>query len=126
MPFVKGRTQPSPRIFSPARLALRHPRPVLRPSRLAPQAARPVPQAAPPAPQPARSTPPSAHQAPSPARLAPQSARPAPSPPAGVPAARPARLRGPALALILTAAFMVVLDFSIVNVALPSIETELG
>ncbi len=34
--------------------------------------------------------------------------------------------RGPALALILTAAFMVVLDFSIVNVALPSIETELG
>jgi EmrB/QacA subfamily drug resistance transporter len=30
------------------------------------------------------------------------------------------------LALILTAAFMVVLDFSIVNVALPSIETELG
>jgi EmrB/QacA subfamily drug resistance transporter len=32
----------------------------------------------------------------------------------------------PALALILTAAFMVVLDFSIVNVALPSIERELG
>ncbi len=32
------------------------------------------------------------------------------------------RLHGPALALILTAAFMVVLDFSIVNVALPSIE----
>jgi EmrB/QacA subfamily drug resistance transporter len=31
-----------------------------------------------------------------------------------------------ALALILTAAFMVVLDFSIVNVALPSIEAELG
>src|SRR5580698_6624400 len=30
------------------------------------------------------------------------------------------------LALILTAAFMVVLDFSIVNVALPSIERELG
>jgi EmrB/QacA subfamily drug resistance transporter len=42
------------------------------------------------------------------------------------PAPRPARLHGPALALILTAAFMVVLDFSIVNVALPSIETELG
>jgi EmrB/QacA subfamily drug resistance transporter len=38
----------------------------------------------------------------------------------------PARLHGPALALILTAAFMVVLDFSIVNVALPSIEAELG
>ena len=37
-----------------------------------------------------------------------------------------ARLHGPALALILTAAFMVVLDFSIVNVALPSIEAELG
>ena len=31
-----------------------------------------------------------------------------------------------ALALILAAAFMVVLDFSIVNVALPSIERELG
>jgi MFS family permease len=37
--------------------------------------------------------------------------------------ARPGRL---ALALILTAAFMVVLDFSIVNVALASIERELG
>jgi EmrB/QacA subfamily drug resistance transporter len=34
--------------------------------------------------------------------------------------------RGPALALILVAAFMVVLDFSIVNVALPSIQRELG
>jgi EmrB/QacA subfamily drug resistance transporter len=32
----------------------------------------------------------------------------------------------PALALILVAAFMVVLDFSIVNVALPSIQRELG
>src|SRR5450755_4536420 len=41
---------------------------------------------------------------------------------AAVPA-RPGRL---ALALILTAAFMVVLDFSIVNVALASIERELG
>lgn len=46
-------------------------------------------------------------------------------------AARPSRdtpqgLRGVALALILTAAFMVVLDFSIVNVALPSIQRELG
>ena len=39
-----------------------------------------------------------------------------------VPAVRPA-LR---LALILVGAFMVVLDFSIVNVALPSIERELG
>ena len=35
-------------------------------------------------------------------------------------------LHGPALTLILTAAFMVVLDFSIVNVALPSIQRELG
>lgn len=33
---------------------------------------------------------------------------------------------GPALVLILTAAFMVVLDFSIVNVALPSVQRELG
>src|SRR5438034_1237178 len=112
MPFVKERTQPSPRSFSPARLALRHPRPAPRPSRPAPQAARPVPQPARPAPQPARP--------------APQPAHPTPPPPAGAPAPRPARLRGPALALILTAAFMVVLDFSIVNVALPSIETELG
>ena len=39
------------------------------------------------------------------------------------PQARRQRL---ALALILVAAFMVVLDFSIVNVALPSIERELG
>jgi EmrB/QacA subfamily drug resistance transporter len=36
------------------------------------------------------------------------------------------RHHGLALALILVAAFMVVLDFSIVNVALPSIERELG
>jgi EmrB/QacA subfamily drug resistance transporter len=50
---------------------------------------------------------------------------PARSQPAG-PSPEPARLHGPALALILTAAFMVVLDFSIVNVALPSIEAELG
>jgi len=42
------------------------------------------------------------------------------------PAPEPPRLHGMALALILTAAFMVVLDFSIVNVALPSIETQLG
>lgn len=38
---------------------------------------------------------------------------------------RPAR-SGARLALILVAAFMVVLDFSIVNVALPAIERELG
>jgi EmrB/QacA subfamily drug resistance transporter len=38
----------------------------------------------------------------------------------------PPGLHGAALALILTAAFMVVLDFSIVNVALPSIQRELG
>ena len=38
----------------------------------------------------------------------------------------PARYRGAGLALILVAAFMVVLDFSIVNVALPSIQRELG
>ena len=36
------------------------------------------------------------------------------------------RRQGLRLALILLAAFMVVLDFSIVNVALPSIERELG
>jgi len=41
-------------------------------------------------------------------------------------AAPPRGLHGPALGLILTAAFMVVLDFSIVNVALPSIQRELG
>jgi EmrB/QacA subfamily drug resistance transporter len=44
----------------------------------------------------------------------------------GNPAGEPGGLRGLALALILTASFMVVLDFSIVNVALPSIEAELG
>jgi EmrB/QacA subfamily drug resistance transporter len=42
---------------------------------------------------------------------------------AGLPAERHARLR---LALILVTSFMVVLDFSIVNVALPSIERDLG
>jgi EmrB/QacA subfamily drug resistance transporter len=61
-----------------------------------------------------------------PARPVPQPARPDSPPPAAAPAPRPAQLHGPALALILTAAFMVVLDFSIVNVALPSIEAELG
>jgi EmrB/QacA subfamily drug resistance transporter len=45
---------------------------------------------------------------------------------AGPPAAAPRRHRRLALALILTAAFMVVLDFSIVNVALASIEREFG
>lgn len=49
------------------------------------------------------------------------------SAPAAMPATPPpAGLRGFALPLILVAAFMVVLDFSIVNVALPSIERELG
>jgi len=49
-----------------------------------------------------------------------------PNRPASLPAAAPARRREPLqLALILVAAFMVVLDFSIVNVALPSIEREL-
>ena len=47
----------------------------------------------------------------------PDPVRPAPVPP---------RRRRLALALILTAAFMVVLDFSIVNVALASIEREFG
>jgi EmrB/QacA subfamily drug resistance transporter len=101
MPFVKERTQPSPRILSPARHALRHARPAWRPARPAPQTARPVAR---------------------PARTAPPPVSPAPPPPATA----PDRLHGPALVLILTAAFMVVLDFSIVNVALPSIETELG
>jgi len=42
------------------------------------------------------------------------------------PVEAPAQTRHPLqLALILVAAFMVVLDFSIVNVALPSIEREL-
>jgi len=48
-----------------------------------------------------------------------------PGPQAGAKGAQPGR-RGLALALILTAAFMVVLDFSIVNVALASIEREFG
>jgi len=47
-------------------------------------------------------------------------------PPHERPAEATRGLRGAALALILTAAFMVVLDFSIVNVALPSIQRELG
>ena len=45
---------------------------------------------------------------------------------AGRRAAQPSGHRRLALALILTAAFMVVLDFSIVNVALASIEREFG
>ena len=52
-----------------------------------------------------------------------QSSRGRPPAPA---AAGPSRKAGLQLALILLAAFMVVLDFSIVNVALPSIERELG
>jgi EmrB/QacA subfamily drug resistance transporter len=67
-----------------------------------------------------------ASRAPAPAHL-PAAARPVrPSPESARPSPEPARLHGLALALILTAAFMVVLDFSIVNVALPSIEAELG
>src|ERR1700685_2983789 len=42
------------------------------------------------------------------------------------PSTGPVRHRRLALVLILTAAFMVVLDFSIVNVALASIEREFG
>ena len=48
-----------------------------------------------------------------------------PALPATAPPATPPRRQPLQLALILVAAFMVVLDFSIVNVALPSIEREL-
>jgi EmrB/QacA subfamily drug resistance transporter len=47
-------------------------------------------------------------------------------PTGGIQADSDARQRNLGLALILVASFMVVLDFSIVNVALPSIEGELG
>ncbi|HEY2267510.1 MAG TPA: MFS transporter [Streptosporangiaceae bacterium] len=50
---------------------------------------------------------------------------PAPKAPAAPAATAPPRRQPLQLALILVAAFMVVLDFSIVNVALPSIEREL-
>jgi EmrB/QacA subfamily drug resistance transporter len=51
----------------------------------------------------------------------------APPAPASALASRSApTLSGLSLALILTASFMVVLDFSIVNVALPSVQHELG
>ncbi|HLM89758.1 MAG TPA: MFS transporter, partial [Streptosporangiaceae bacterium] len=56
-------------------------------------------------------------------RTAPPRTAPRTAPPRTAPAA-PSR-RPLQLALILVAAFMVVLDFSIVNVALPSIEREL-
>src|ERR1035438_7097103 len=56
---------------------------------------------------------------------APVASAAAPARAASAPAAPP-RYRGAGLALILVAAFMVVLDFSIVNVALPSIQRELG
>jgi MFS family permease len=49
-----------------------------------------------------------------------------PRPPSGIYGALDARRRSLGLALISVASFMVVLDFSIVNLALPSIETELG
>jgi EmrB/QacA subfamily drug resistance transporter len=71
---------------------------------------------------------------PAPAKSAPAKSAPAKSAPAksasAAPAVRPAPAAPPRrqplqLALILVAAFMVVLDFSIVNVALPSIEREL-
>src|SRR6185369_6160137 len=48
-----------------------------------------------------------------------------PAPTTATPAPAPPRRQPLQLALILVAAFMVVLDFSIVNVALPSIEREL-
>src|SRR5580704_9900903 len=77
---------------------------------------------------------------PAPADLAPTTKTDASATPAPVPAqptrhpaaaaesadAGAVRRQGLRLALILVAAFMVVLDFSIVNVALPSIERELG
>src|SRR5215472_8356274 len=80
-----------------------------------------IPQPAQPARRPARPASRARPAAPGHAMSSPRAA-----PPPARPAPEPARLHGPALALILTAAFMVVLDFSIVNVALPSIEAELG
>ena len=56
----------------------------------------------------------------------PQSRTQPPADPVRSAGAEPDGFRGPALVLILMAAFMVVLDFSIVNVALPSIQRELG
>src|ERR1700760_4176093 len=56
-------------------------------------------------------------------RPRPATATPTTATPASTPA--PPRRQPLQLALILVAAFMVVLDFSIVNVALPSIEREL-
>src|ERR1035438_9745369 len=47
-------------------------------------------------------------------------------PPSGTQAASITRRRSLGLGSILVASFMVVLDLSIVNVALPSIETEMG
>src|ERR1700758_4567600 len=49
-----------------------------------------------------------------------------PGPTTATPCPAPPRRQPLQLALILVAAFMVVLDFSIVNVALPSIERDLG
>src|SRR4029077_15944046 len=62
---------------------------------------------------------------PTPATPAPATPTPAPPPPHAPPPPAPPRPQPLQLALILVAAFMVVLDFSIVNVALPSIEREL-
>lgn len=72
--------------------------------------------------QPAQPKPPAPPQH----RQPPQHAEPAQRPaPAGQPGHGGPRYRRAGLILILTAAFMVVLDFSIVNVALPSIQREL-
>jgi EmrB/QacA subfamily drug resistance transporter len=71
--------------------------------------------------QPTEHTHASATPAPAPAHPTRHPAAAAESPDAGA-----VRRQGLRLALILVAAFMVVLDFSIVNVALPSIERELG
>src|SRR5690349_16115066 len=99
MILIKERTRPARPATRPVQPAARSSRPASPPgARARLRAGRPIA----PRPQPA-----------------------SPSRPAG-PSPEPARLHGAALALILTAAFMVVLDFSIVNVALPSIETELG
>jgi EmrB/QacA subfamily drug resistance transporter len=81
------------------------------------QSSHRIPQPARPSQEPARPSQEPARPSQEPARPSQERARPSPE---------PARLHGAALALILTAAFMVVLDFSIVNVALPSIEAELG
>src|SRR5690349_20325374 len=99
MILIKERTRPARPATRPVQPAARSSRPASPPgARARLRAGRPIA----PRPQPA-----------------------SPSRPAG-PSPEPARLHGAALALILTAAFMVVLDFSIVNVALPSMDAVLG